>query len=33
VRQGEMFAVSFHSELGEDGRLHRLFLNRVEEAR
>jgi pyridoxal 5'-phosphate synthase pdxT subunit len=26
ARQGKMLAVSFHAELGEDDRLHRLFL-------
>jgi pyridoxal 5'-phosphate synthase pdxT subunit len=29
AREGEMLAVAFHSELGEDDRLHRLFLERV----
>jgi glutamine amidotransferase PdxT len=29
ARQGELLAVAFHSELGEDERLHRLFLERV----
>jgi 5'-phosphate synthase pdxT subunit len=29
VRQGEMLAVAFHAELGEDERLHRMFLDRV----
>jgi pyridoxal 5'-phosphate synthase pdxT subunit len=33
ARQGRILAVSFHSELGEDDRLHRLFLDRVAEAR
>jgi 5'-phosphate synthase pdxT subunit len=33
ARQGRILAVSFHSELGEDDRLHRLFLERVAEAR
>jgi 5'-phosphate synthase pdxT subunit len=28
--QGEVLAVAFHAELGEDDRLHRLFLGRVE---
>ena len=28
ARQGEMLAVAFHSELGEDDRVHRLFLQR-----
>jgi 5'-phosphate synthase pdxT subunit len=32
ARQGRMLAVSFHSELGEDERLHRLFLDWVKEA-
>jgi glutamine amidotransferase PdxT len=26
ARQGEMLAVAFHAELGDDDRLHRLFL-------
>ncbi len=30
ARQSNMLAVSFHAELGEDERLHRLFLERVE---
>jgi 5'-phosphate synthase pdxT subunit len=29
ARQGTMLAVAFHAELGEDDRLHRLFLERV----
>ncbi len=29
ARQGDLLAVAFHSELGEDDRLHRLFLGRV----
>jgi 5'-phosphate synthase pdxT subunit len=29
ARQGRMLAVAFHSELGEDDRVHRLFLERV----
>jgi 5'-phosphate synthase pdxT subunit len=29
ARQGELLAVAFHSELSEDERLHRLFLERV----
>ena len=29
AREGSMLAVSFHSELGGDDRLHRLFLDRV----
>jgi 5'-phosphate synthase pdxT subunit len=29
ARQGNMLAVSFHSELGDDDRLHRLFLASV----
>jgi len=32
ARQGRMLAVSFHVELGEDDRLHRLFLAWVEQA-
>jgi 5'-phosphate synthase pdxT subunit len=31
ARQGRMLAVSFHAELGEDDRLHRLFLGLVRE--
>jgi 5'-phosphate synthase pdxT subunit len=31
ARQGRMLAVSFHSELGEDDRLHRLFLQCVQD--
>jgi 5'-phosphate synthase pdxT subunit len=31
ARQGAMLAVSFHSELGDDDRLHRLFLDWVKE--
>ncbi len=30
ARQGNMLAVAFHAELGEDERLHRLFLDLVE---
>jgi pyridoxal 5'-phosphate synthase pdxT subunit len=33
ARQGDLLAVAFHSELGEDDRLHRLFLERVEARR
>jgi pyridoxal 5'-phosphate synthase pdxT subunit len=29
AREGDMLAVAFHAELGEDDRLHRLFLERV----
>lgn len=29
AREGELLAVAFHSEFGEDDRLHRLFLERV----
>jgi pyridoxal 5'-phosphate synthase pdxT subunit len=29
ARQGEMLAVAFHAELGDDDRLHRLFLEPV----
>jgi 5'-phosphate synthase pdxT subunit len=29
ARQGDRFAVAFHAELGEDERLHRLFLGAV----
>jgi 5'-phosphate synthase pdxT subunit len=29
AREGELLAVAFHSELGKDDRLHRLFLERV----
>ena len=32
ARQGSILAVSFHSELGEDDRLHRMFLDVVAEA-
>ena len=32
ARQGRMLAVSFHSELGEDDRLHRLFLEWVRDS-
>jgi 5'-phosphate synthase pdxT subunit len=31
ARQGRMLAVSFHAELGQDGRLHRLFLDALAE--
>ena len=33
VREGDMLAVAFHAELGGDDRLHRLFLDLVEERR
>jgi 5'-phosphate synthase pdxT subunit len=33
ARQGHLLAVAFHAELGEDDRLHRLFLDLVREAR
>jgi pyridoxal 5'-phosphate synthase pdxT subunit len=33
AREGDLLAVAFHSELGEDDRLHRLFLQRVEAGR
>ncbi len=33
AREGDLLAVAFHSELGEDDRLHRLFLERVEARR
>jgi len=33
ARQGRMLAVAFHAELGEDERLHRLFLDAVAERR
>jgi 5'-phosphate synthase pdxT subunit len=33
AREGDLLAVAFHSELGEDDRLHRLFLQRVEARR
>jgi len=33
ARQGQALAVAFHSELGDDDRLHRLFLEHVERAR
>jgi 5'-phosphate synthase pdxT subunit len=29
AREGELLAVAFHSELGEDDRVHQLFLERV----
>jgi pyridoxal 5'-phosphate synthase pdxT subunit len=32
ARQGDMLAVAFHAELGDDDRLHRLFLERVSAA-
>jgi 5'-phosphate synthase pdxT subunit len=32
AREGNILAVSFHSELGGDGRLHRLFLDLVQAA-
>jgi 5'-phosphate synthase pdxT subunit len=32
ARQGRMLAVAFHAELGDDQRLHRLFLDWVREA-
>lgn len=33
AREGSLLAVAFHSELGEDDRLHRLLLDRVASAR
>jgi 5'-phosphate synthase pdxT subunit len=33
ARQGRALAVAFHAELGEDDRLHRLFLGSVEQVR
>lgn len=33
ARQGHVLAVAFHTELGEDDRLHQLFLRDVEAAR
>jgi 5'-phosphate synthase pdxT subunit len=33
ARQGSMLAVAFHSELSDDDRLHRMFLQGVEQAR
>jgi 5'-phosphate synthase pdxT subunit len=33
ARQGEVLAVAFHAELGEDERLHALFLDRVRAGR
>jgi 5'-phosphate synthase pdxT subunit len=33
AREGDLLAVAFHSELGDDDRLHRLFLQRVEARR
>jgi 5'-phosphate synthase pdxT subunit len=32
ARQGRMLVVAFHAELGQDGRLHRLFLDLLAEA-
>jgi 5'-phosphate synthase pdxT subunit len=32
ARQGSMLAVAFHAELGDDDRLHRLFLDGVRDA-
>lgn len=32
ARQGRMLAVAFHAELGDDDRLHRLFLSSVRDA-
>jgi 5'-phosphate synthase pdxT subunit len=29
AREGELLAIAFHSELGDDDRVHRLFLERV----
>ena len=33
ARQGKMLAVAFHSELSDDDRLHRMFLEAVGDAR
>jgi 5'-phosphate synthase pdxT subunit len=33
ARQANMLAVAFHTELSDDDRLHRLFLDRVAEGR
>ncbi len=33
ARQGHVLAVAFHAELGEDDRLHRLFLRAVDGVR
>jgi pyridoxal 5'-phosphate synthase pdxT subunit len=33
ARQGDLLAISFHPELGDDDRLHRLFLRQVTAAR
>lgn len=33
ARQGNLLALAFHPELGQDGRLHRYFLKMVEEHR
>jgi pyridoxal 5'-phosphate synthase pdxT subunit len=33
ARQGQMLAISFHPELGDDDRLHRAFLEQVRAAR
>jgi len=32
ARQGKMLAIAFHTELGEDDRVHRLFLSSVAQA-
>ncbi|HSZ13352.1 MAG TPA: pyridoxal 5'-phosphate synthase glutaminase subunit PdxT [Solirubrobacteraceae bacterium] len=32
ARQGRMLAVSFHAELGDDDRLHRLFLQSIDDS-
>jgi pyridoxal 5'-phosphate synthase pdxT subunit len=33
ARQGSLFAISFHPELGDDDRLHRAFLDQVRASR
>ena len=33
ARQGSLLAISFHPELGDDDRLHRVFLEQVRAAR
>jgi 5'-phosphate synthase pdxT subunit len=33
ARQGRLFAISFHPELGDDDRLHRAFLDQVRASR
>jgi pyridoxal 5'-phosphate synthase pdxT subunit len=33
ARQGDLLAISFHPELGDDDRLHRAFLEQVRASR